>query len=321
MPPPPKKALVVFGATGQQGSSLIRYILHDPLLSSTYHIRAITRNPSHHPSTQTLTSLSPDIEIIQADANHPPSLLHALHSSHTVFSMTMPDFHSPSAKETEIAQGKAIVDAAVACGTQHIIFSSLPNVSRISGGKYTQVEYFDAKAEVEEYIRGLGRLIRCTFYVPGWFMQNFRGHMRVDEDGKSRILVNIVSPGTKLPMIDPKEDTGRVLGDVLREEEEERVGGTGRVLEAKEAVYSFQEVVEIMTEVLGERVEYRQVSEEEFTRGVPRIFGDRLVDMMRYIEEFGYFGHGVEEKEEMEEEEGRERLTGFREYLAREGLE
>jgi hypothetical protein len=41
-----KKILVVFGATGNQGGSVIKSILEDPSTSSQFEIRGITRDTS-----------------------------------------------------------------------------------------------------------------------------------------------------------------------------------------------------------------------------------------------------------------------------------
>lgn len=76
----------------------------------------------------------------------------------------------------EIAQGKAIADAAVTAGTHLLIWSSLPNVTRMTSGQITGAKHFDSKAEVEVYIRGLP--IKSMFFMPGWFMQNHLVHMR-----------------------------------------------------------------------------------------------------------------------------------------------
>jgi uncharacterized protein YbjT (DUF2867 family) len=38
------KILAVFGATGQQGNSIIIHVLNDAVLSQAYSIRAITRD-------------------------------------------------------------------------------------------------------------------------------------------------------------------------------------------------------------------------------------------------------------------------------------
>lgn len=53
---PAKKVLVVFGATGKQGGSVVRSVLSDPKSASIFSVRAITRDPSK-PSAQALTKL------------------------------------------------------------------------------------------------------------------------------------------------------------------------------------------------------------------------------------------------------------------------
>ena len=70
----------------------------------------------------------------------------------------------------EIAQGKAMADAAVAVGASLLIWSSLPNVTKMTVGKLSGVKHFDSKAEVETYIRDLP--IKSVFYMPALYMQN-----------------------------------------------------------------------------------------------------------------------------------------------------
>lgn len=70
----------------------------------------------------------------------------------------------------EIDQGKAMADAAVAAGASLLIWSSLPNVTKMTKGKLSGVKHFDSKAEVESYIRGLP--IKSVFYMPAFYMQN-----------------------------------------------------------------------------------------------------------------------------------------------------
>lgn len=41
-----KKVLVVFGATGSQGGSVVKSILNDPKAAEQFHIRAVTRDPT-----------------------------------------------------------------------------------------------------------------------------------------------------------------------------------------------------------------------------------------------------------------------------------
>lgn len=55
-------------------------------------------------------------------------------TSDGIHAYTTLDWEKISA-EVEVAQGKAIADAAVAAGAEFIIWSSLPNVTRMSEGK------------------------------------------------------------------------------------------------------------------------------------------------------------------------------------------
>jgi uncharacterized protein YbjT (DUF2867 family) len=55
-----KKVLVVFGATGTQGGSVIKAILADPKTAEAYSIRAITRDPSK-PAAQKLTAAGVEV--------------------------------------------------------------------------------------------------------------------------------------------------------------------------------------------------------------------------------------------------------------------
>lgn len=79
------KLLTVFGATGQQGGSLIDYVLRNPELSSMYRVRGITRDTSK-PSSLALKAKG--VEVIEADLDKPATLPPALAGSHAVFGVT-----------------------------------------------------------------------------------------------------------------------------------------------------------------------------------------------------------------------------------------
>ena len=65
-----------------------------------------------------------------------------------------------------------MADAAVAEGVDLLIWSTLPNVTKMTEGKLTGVKHFDSKATVETYIRGLP--IKSVFYMPAFYMQNMK---------------------------------------------------------------------------------------------------------------------------------------------------
>ncbi|GKZ35939.1 hypothetical protein AbraIFM66950_006774 [Aspergillus brasiliensis] len=304
-----EKWLVVLGATGQQGGSLIRYVLSSPSLSCKFRIRAVSRNPSD-PRARALEVKG--VQVVQADADDEDSMRRAMRGASVAFSMTMPVFHDKNARRREISQGRGIVDAAVAEGVEYIIFSTLPHVTKISNGKYQNVDYFDAKAEVEDYMRTLP--IKSIFFCPGWFMQNFDQHMGLRTVDGELALVNIVDPKTELPLLDPNEDTGKFLGPVLEEPEK----FVGQTLPAGERLYTYEEIAEIMSEVLGKPVQYKVVSKEEYVKNVPAVFGKRLIEMMLYLEEYGYYGPpSTTEAVNRTVKFTRDELTTFKAYLER----
>lgn len=139
------KTLVNFGATGQQGGSIISYVLSDPELSQQYSIRAITRDTNSEKAKE----LNNKVGVVQANVSDRASIEAALTGAHTVFAMTTPDM-GPDALEVEYNKCKTIADVAVEKDLEYIIFSTLPSVETISGGKYTKVTPFDAKARAEQ---------------------------------------------------------------------------------------------------------------------------------------------------------------------------
>jgi uncharacterized protein YbjT (DUF2867 family) len=91
------QTLVVFGATGQQGSSVVNYVLKDPELSQNYKLRAITRDVNSEKAKQFKEK---KVEIVHGDVLDRTSLEIALTGAHTVFAVTTPSF-GPDGLEIE----------------------------------------------------------------------------------------------------------------------------------------------------------------------------------------------------------------------------
>src|SRR5690349_4015720 len=80
-----KRVLIVFGATGQQGSSVIDQVLADSHLASEYTIRGLTRDPSSEAS-QALEKKG--VDVVKCDMNSDESVRAALKGANDVFLMT-----------------------------------------------------------------------------------------------------------------------------------------------------------------------------------------------------------------------------------------
>lgn len=307
------KLLVVFGATGQQGGSIISHVLDDTELSKQYKIRGITRDPS---SSAVEALKKRGVDVAKADMTDPSSLSSVLKGAHTVFFLTAPVMGA-DAKNEEFAQGKGVVDVAVAEGIQYMIFSTLPHVTRISGGKYTKVAAFDAKAEIEDYIRTLP--IKSAFFSPASFMQNFQRIMApYPSDNGTFVLARLVSPATQLPLIDTVGDAGKYVGAILADPDKYE----GKVFCSASAVYTMTEIVDIMSKVYGKTVRYEQIPEEAFRQQLrfSGPYAEGLIEMMLYQQDFGYYGPKTKELVAWAAENARGRVHTLEEYLKKNPL-
>ena len=299
------KTLLVFGATGNQGSSVIKYVLNDPELSREFRIRAITRDTNSEKAAQ-LKELK--VEVVQGDVTDKASLEAAMTDVHTVYIMTTPDF-SPNAVEVEFNGGKSLADTAVAKGVQYIIFSTLPNVTEISAGKCVKVTPFDAKAKVEQYIRGLP--VNSAFVSPGFFMENFNYPFYKPQktlDG-SWILPRDTPAESKVPFIDAGRDLGKYVGAILAQPD--KYHGKTLCLAVKQ--YTWQEIADLISKITGQKVTFMLISSDEFKAMVP--FAQDLFDEgFLYVDEFGYWGRDSEKETAWARENVRGKLTTLEEY-------
>ncbi|PNP55983.1 hypothetical protein THARTR1_03920 [Trichoderma harzianum] len=157
-----QKLIVVLGATGNQGSSLVNTFLKD----AAWRVRGLTRNPF---SVKAKALSARGVEVVQADMGDASSLAVAFRDANAIFVVS--DFwgiygalaqqkkdtgEKPLnllAGETEFQQLKNAIDAASQVpGLEKFILSTLSNVTKWSREKYTHVYHFDFKARASAYI-------------------------------------------------------------------------------------------------------------------------------------------------------------------------
>ncbi|TRM59446.1 NmrA-like family-domain-containing protein [Schizophyllum amplum] len=117
----------VFGATGLQGNSIVRALLKD----GTFTPRVVTRDVNSG-SAQVLAKLG--CEIVAADLGDKEAVKKAVSGAECVFAVTFP-FGSES---SDLVQGINIVDASKEADVHFVTFSTVPNISESSNGKYTK---------------------------------------------------------------------------------------------------------------------------------------------------------------------------------------
>ncbi len=161
------KAILVLGATGKQGGSVVRALLAHPKLSAdAYTIYAATRNPGSA-SALRLSALSPTVKPVFGDLKDAATAMTALPTKPwAVFVMSYPG-------KTEQADGISAIDAAFKAGSSHVVLSS---VDRGAGSPPTNVPHFITKHNIEQHLKAISRQSqnRFTYTIirPTYFLDN-----------------------------------------------------------------------------------------------------------------------------------------------------
>ena len=178
-----KKTILVIGATGKQGGSVMRYLIND----GTFNVRAFVR------------SKKSDIkcESVVGNLNDVVSLCNAMEDCYGVFAVT--NFWDPSVGyEGEIEHAKNIGDACKMMNIKHLVFSTLDRDSN--------VPHFESKVIGEDYIKSLK--IPTTCLVTSFYYENFLTFFSPKETESGDLLLNVAQKSsTKVPMFSV-DDTG-----------------------------------------------------------------------------------------------------------------
>src|SRR3989440_9424593 len=135
-----KKLIAVIGATGQQGGGVVRALQ----ARGQFKVRALTRNPDKHRELAE--------EVVEADLDQPETLNAAFERAHSVFLVT--NFWAHIGTD-ELKQATAAISAAKDAGVKHFIWSTLPDVEAISGGKF-DVPHFTGKVKIDRVVQEAG---------------------------------------------------------------------------------------------------------------------------------------------------------------------
>lgn len=180
-----QKLLVVLGATGNQGGSVIKTFLEQ----QEYKIRGLTRNTS---SDKAKALTEQGVEMVAADLDNKLSLESAFAGAHAIFIVSdywgtlgalagsaKPDQSESlylQAAEIEKKQLTNALDAAAQVPSlERLVLSSLQNASKWSGGKYEHVYHFEFKARAAEYAAKTYPELwaKTSIFQAGWFTSNY----------------------------------------------------------------------------------------------------------------------------------------------------
>ena len=138
-----RSPILVFGATGQQGGSVV-----NALLKAGRHVRALVRDST---SKKASALGGRGVELMQGELADPASIRQAMTGVHGVFSVQPSSPTGELSDEDEVRYGVAVADIAAQAGVEHLVYSSVGAV----GDEPTGMGHFDSKARIEAHIRAL----------------------------------------------------------------------------------------------------------------------------------------------------------------------
>jgi uncharacterized protein YbjT (DUF2867 family) len=278
---PEKKIIAVVGATGAQGGGLVRAILSDP--DHPFVARAITRDVN---SAKAKELAAFGAEVVAGDVDDPESLRRVFEGAYGAYCVTF--FWDHFSPEKELAQARAMAEAAKDAGVKHVIWSTLEDTRKwvpLSDDRMPtlmekyKVPHFDAKGEADQIFSSLG--VPTTFLLTSFYWDNFIGFgMGPARGADGRLAITLPIGDAKLPGI-AAEDIGRSAYGIFKKGAAligKRVGIAGEHLSGNEMAAAF-------ASLLGEEVRYNAVDPSVY-----RSFGfpgaDDLGNMFQFKRDF-----------------------------------
>lgn len=278
-----KPLITIVGVSGKQGRSAA----HTLLQSGRYRVRGITRRVDS-PEALDLARQGAELVGLPLDLGYEKDFVEAFLGSEGIFMMT-PGIAPPQTHEFEL--GKQLADAAVKAGVQHIVFSGLENVDRITAGKKFAPHFTD-KARIEEYIRTLP--VTSSFIYMAFFYTNLMEFYPPQRDGDTLVFPIYLPKDFRAPFVDPLTATGPAVLEILSNPGHY----AGKVLPVIGDMISPQEMVDVFTRVTGKKAVYRSAfTREDFIHYFPAFSANEMLvreilGMAEYAVEYGYFGQG-----------------------------
>jgi uncharacterized protein YbjT (DUF2867 family) len=256
-----KKLIAVIGSTGQQGGAVLRALKAE----GRFKVRALTRTPAKHRDLAD--------EVVEADLARPKTLDAAFSGAHGVFLVT--NFWEKGTDEPK--QATEAVRAAKNAGVKHFIWSTLPDVEVIGGGKF-YVPHFTGKAKIDQIVKDAG-FANHTFVVAPFYYQNLLGPFAPQKqaDGSFGWAFPIDPNARCLHMGDIRE-LGNIVAGALRHPD---AAGNGEYLPLVGDFLSFNEIVDTLNRQ-GHTFSLHQIPKD----GLPL----EAAETFRYFEAHTYLG-------------------------------
>jgi uncharacterized protein YbjT (DUF2867 family) len=251
------KTVLVTGATGKQGGSLV-----NELKGKDFTLRAMTRKPDSENARKLATA---GVEVVGGDLDNEDSLRRALDGAWGVFAVQNT---WEAGVEREEEQGKRLARLAREAGVQHYVYASVGSAHR-----HTGIPHFDNKARVEDVVRSLGF---PSYFIsrPVFFMENLTSPWFLNGDA----IYSALNPDTQLQMI-AVADIGKYAARAFVDAEKFR----NREIDIAGDSKSMAETADIFSRAFGRKITYVQIPIDEVRKN-----SEDFAIMLEWFERVGY---------------------------------
>lgn len=249
------KTFVVTGATGRQGSAVVRHLVPEGAI-----IKALTRDPDSK-KAKPIAALG--VELVRGNMGDLETLRRIFEGADGVFSVQNP--YTSSISE-EIQQGKNVAEAAKSAGVAHVIQAST------GFGEKSGIPSWDSKLEIIDAMRSLG--LPLTVLRPTAFMELISDPEFYPMASVFHLMPKLIGAGKKIPWL-AVDDLGAIATEVFADPGR----FLGQDLGLVSDLQSIDAIRALYREILGKKPPRFPMPEFLF-----RMFtGDDLLIMWRYL--------------------------------------
>lgn len=228
-------AILVFGATGRQGGSVVK-----ALLRARWPVRALVRDAA---AAKAIALRDAGADLIEASFADVGAIRAAMTDVHGVFSV----LPGTLAEAEEVAAGITIANLAAESGVAHFVYSS----GASAGEAPTGVARFDAKPRIEAHVLNLP--LTATIVRPMIFMEMLVTPMFGLGEGRYTFFLR---PEQAMQLI-AVEDIGKFVAAVFAD----RTRFAGKTLKLAGDSVTGRELEAIFTQAAGRPIAYARFSD------------------------------------------------------------
>ena len=232
-------SILITGATGNVGTEVIRFLTESGNFQKTFRVTAGIRKPKQNFADFNGVSLP----AVDFDFGQAATFGRVLQNFDILFLL-----RPPQLADTD-KYFAPLIQAAAQQQIKHIVFLSVQGA---------ETSRFIPHHKIEKLVADSG--IPYTFLRPGYFMQNF--NTTLHKDLQERQLISLPAGNAKFSLTDVR-DIGRAAAAVLENPEKHP---NKAYLLTGEKNYTFTEMAQILTHVLGKTIRFQSPSLFRFWR-------------------------------------------------------